>query len=320
MKAAVVSQAGHAPVYAEIASPVPRSDESLISMKAAALSQLARGRACGTHYSSSGNFPFVAGVDGVGTAPDGSRVYVVLPRAPHGTMAEQTAVPTAHMLPVPDGLDDVAAAAIANPGMSSWAALRERARLTAGETVLVNGATGVSGRLAVQIAKHLGAGRVIATGRDAGALDALRSLGADDVVRIDDEAPALARALEERFAAGIDVVVDYLWGASARSILVAAAKASPALRPVRFVQVGAVSAPEIDLPGAVLRSSSIVLMGSGIGSVSLDGLLAAIGGVFEEAAAGMLRMASSVVPLREVTAAWSRPGERIVFTLPGITN
>ncbi len=315
MKAAVIREAGQSPVYEEFPGPVAEAGESLVSMRAAALSPLTRGRASGTHYSSSGDFPFVAGVDGVGTTPDGRRVYVVLPRAPYGAMAEQTVVSAAQILPVPDGLADVTAAAIANPGMSSWAALRERARLVAGETVLVNGATGASGRLAVQIAKHLGAGRVIATGRDAAALDALRSLGADDVVRLDDDATALGRRFEGHFATGVDVVVDYLWGASARSLLVAAAKAAPALRPVRVVQVGTASGAEIALPGAVLRSSSIVLMGSGIGSVSLERLLAAIGGVFEAAAAGTLRMDATAVPLSEVAAAWSRAGERIVFTL-----
>ena len=95
------------------------------------------------------------------------RVYFVLPRAPYGSMAEQAVVPSAHCVPLPDELDDVTAAAIANPGMSSWAAYTERARLKAGETVLVNGATGTAGRLAVQIAKYLGARKVIATGRNA---------------------------------------------------------------------------------------------------------------------------------------------------------
>ena len=87
-----------------------------------------------------GDFPFVAGIDGVGRLDDGRRVYFVLPRAPYGSMAEVSVVPSAQCIAVPDELDDVTAAAIANPGMSSWAAYAERARLRAGETVLVNGA------------------------------------------------------------------------------------------------------------------------------------------------------------------------------------
>lgn len=309
-RAAVVREAGRAPACEEVADPVARAGESLVTVAAASLSQLTRARASGTHYSSAGGFPFVAGVDGVGRTADGRRVYFLLPRAPHGAMAGRTVVADALLLPVPDGLGDVAAAAIANPGMSSWAALRERARLAAGETVLVNGATGASGRLAVQVARHLGAGRVIATGRDAAALD---SLGADGVVRLGGDGAEVSAGLERVFAGGVDVVLDYLWGASAQAILVAAAEAGPALRPVRFVQVGTASGGEIALPGAVLRSSSLVLMGSGLGSVSLERLLASIGGVFEAAAAGALRMESRVVPLREVTHAWSLTGERIVI-------
>ena len=140
-------------------------------MTAAAISHVVKSRASGAHYSASGQFPFVVGIDGVGRLDDGRRVYFVLPRAPYGSMAEQTVAPSAQCLALPDDLDDVTAAAIANPGMSSWAAYKERAKLKAGETVLVNGATGTAGRLAVQIAKHLGAKKVIATARNADALE-----------------------------------------------------------------------------------------------------------------------------------------------------
>src|SRR6202050_3061011 len=167
MKAAIVLGAGQTPMYRDFSEPLPSSGESRVTVAAAALSQVVKSRASGAHYSSSGQFPFVVGIDGVGRLDDGTRVYFVLPRAPYGSMAEQTVVPAAQCLPLPDGLDEATAAAIANPGMSSWAAFKERAQLKAGETVLVNGATGTAGRLAVQIAKHLGARKVIATGRNA---------------------------------------------------------------------------------------------------------------------------------------------------------
>src|ERR1700712_1801164 len=109
MRAAVVREAGQPPVYGEFPAPVPQVDEILITVTAAALSQLDRSRASGMHYSSAGAFPFVAGVDGVGRTDDGRRVYFVLPQAPHGAMAERTVAPAAHILPVPDGLDDVTA-------------------------------------------------------------------------------------------------------------------------------------------------------------------------------------------------------------------
>ena len=156
---------------------------------------------------------------------------------------------------------------MAIPGMSSWAALVERAHFVAGETVLVNGATGTSGRLAIQIAKHLGAKKVIATGRDAKAFDDLRALGADVVILLTQERDALEAAFKAAFAQRIDVVLDYLWGPSAETLIVAAAKASPDGVPVRFVQIGSISGADINVPGATLRSTALQLMGSGIGSV-----------------------------------------------------
>jgi NADPH:quinone reductase-like Zn-dependent oxidoreductase len=148
MKAAVVLEAGKAPVYAEFSEPEPAAGESRIAVTAAAISQVVKSRASGQHYSSAGQFPFVVGIDGVGRLDDGSRVYFVLPRAPYGSMAERTVAPPARCLPLPDDLDDVTAAAIANPCMSSWAAYVDRAKLKPGETVLVNGAAGTAGRLA----------------------------------------------------------------------------------------------------------------------------------------------------------------------------
>jgi NADPH:quinone reductase-like Zn-dependent oxidoreductase len=209
MKAAVVTGAGLAPRYADFSEPTPVSGESKITVRAAAISQVVRSRASGLHYSASGQFPFVAGIDGVGRLDDGRRVYFVMPRAPYGSMAERAVVPSAHCLALPDELDDVTAAAIADPGMSSWATYKERAQLQAGETVLVNRATGVSGRLAVQIAKHLGARKVIATGRNLEALRSLAALGADVTIPLVDEAAELEERFDQEFSQGVDVVLDY---------------------------------------------------------------------------------------------------------------
>lgn len=313
MKAAIVQRAGEAPIFGEFAEPRPDPGERLIRVTAAALSPLSRARASGTHYSSSGAFPFVPGVDGTGRLEDGRRVYFLLPRAPFGAMAEATVVPDAQWLPLPDGLDDAAAAAIANPGMSSWAALLERARFRAGETVLVNGATGASGRLAVQIARHLGAGKVIATGRDA---ETLAALGADAAISLAGDAEAIEARFRQHFAQGIDIVLDYLWGMSAERLLIAGAKAGAERRPIRFVQIGTASGAEISLPGAVLRSSSIALMGSGLGSVALDRLIAAVGGVLQAAAGGGLTLAKRIVPLSDVERAWQEEDrQRTVFAV-----
>jgi NADPH:quinone reductase-like Zn-dependent oxidoreductase len=316
MKAAIVQGPNQTPVYGDFAEPEPGLSESRIRVSAAALSPLARGRASGAHYSASHSFPFVAGVDGVGRLDDGRRVYFLMPRAPYGAMAEEAVVPSTQFLPLPDGLDDITAAAIANPVMSSCAALTERAKLKAGETVLVNGATGAAGQLAVQIAKRLGAAKVIATGRNLKALREAAALGADATIPLVEDEAALDASFAAAFEKGVDVVVDYLWGKSAERLLFTAAKAAkPA--PLRFVQIGSISGAAIALPADVLRSAPITLMGSGLGSVPPDRLLAAIGAGLEAAASGGVRIAAKAVPLSEVEQAWAGDdgGRRIVFTV-----
>jgi NADPH:quinone reductase-like Zn-dependent oxidoreductase len=316
MKAAIVLGAGRTPVYGDFSEPVACAGEHRIEVTAAALSQVTKGRASGAHYSSSGRFPFVPGIDGVGRLDDGRRVYFLAPNAPHGGMAETTVAPSAHCVALPDGLDDVTAAAIANPGMSSWAAFKERAELRAGETVLVNGATGAAGRLAVQIARHLGAAKVIATGRNLEALKSVAALGADVIIPLLEDGAALEAAFMEPFAAGVDVVIDYLWGSSAERMLIAAAKAGRDAAPIRFVQVGSVSGSNITLPSAVLRSSAIELMGSGIGSIPLPRLVDAVGGLLNATLPSGFQIATRPVPLSEVEKAWTNDDStrRTVFT------
>jgi NADPH:quinone reductase-like Zn-dependent oxidoreductase len=317
MKAAIVSRAGQAPVYADFREPVAGPGESLITVTAAAISHVVKGRASGTHYSSSGQFPFVVGIDGVGRLEDGRRVYFIVPKGPDGSMAERTVAPSMFCLPLPAALDDVTVAAIANPGMSSWAAYAERAKLKVGETVLVNGATGTSGRLAVQIAKHLGAKKVIATARNAKALDEVSALGADVVIPLVEDEAVLEGSFKKVFAEGVDVVIDYLWGKSAERLLIAAAKAGPEAVPIRFVQIGAMSRSDITLPSAVLRSSAISLMGSGIGSVQIAPLVACIRELLDAAAPAGFEIATKPVPLADVERAWAEDDSRrrTVFTL-----
>ncbi|MCM2291509.1 zinc-binding alcohol dehydrogenase family protein [Allorhizobium sp. BGMRC 0089] len=310
MKAAIVAKAGHGPVYSEFAEPVAGPGETIITVMAAALSPLVRSRAAGKHYSMAANFPFVVGVDGVGRLEDGRRVYFLLPRAPFGAMAERTVVPDGQWVTLPDDLDDTMAAVIANPGMSSWAALKERADLRAGETVLINGATGSAGMLAIRIARHLGAAKVIVTGRNE---TVLRQLEADDIVPLHGSEDEIEAALRPHFANGVDVVLDYLWGPSARAILIAGAKAAPEGVPIRFVQIGSISGSEISLPAAVLRSSSIAMKGSGLGSVSLPRLVATIDSLFKAATSAGLSLDHRAVPLSNVAASWQDDGQRIVY-------
>jgi NADPH:quinone reductase-like Zn-dependent oxidoreductase len=324
MKAAIITAAGRTPVYGDFAEPVARGGEEVITVSASALSQFSKSRSSGSHYSSEGVFPAAAGAEGVGRTPNGRRVYFVSPEAPYGALAERSLVRSDRCVSIPDELDDITAAAIANPGMSAWAALVERARLQTGETVLVNGATGTAGRLAVQLAKHLGAGKVIATARNAAELEEVKALGADIVIPFSLGAlhPMGAKKYEEalvkEFANGIDVVIDYLWGESAKTIIVAIAKAVEDATPVRFVHVGGASREEnIELPGAALRSSAITLMGSGLKSVPMSALKDAIKNVFDAVAKANLKIAIKAVPLSEIESTWDDvPGKpRVVFTM-----
>lgn len=322
MRAAIVTAPDVSPTFGDFNNPVAHEGFELVTVKAAALSNLTRGRAAGSHYSAENQYPFVPGVDGVGITADGHRVYFVMPEAPFGAMAEQTLVDQRRTVPVPANLDDVAAAALANPGMSCWAALVERAHFQAGETVLINGATGSAGTVAVQVAKHLGAGKIIVTGRNAEELNTLRVLGADVVIPFDLRPENLhgvddfEQALTDEFAHGLDVVIDYLWGTSARTIIVAVAKAVEDAHPVRFVQVGGASREPVELPGAALRSSAIQIMGSGLKSVPFPKLLDAVRNTFDLATQGELYLSTKAVPLSMVADSWGAPGKpRLVYTL-----
>ena len=308
MKAAMVTELGKPPVYADFKEPVAGDGEVLIDVSAAPLSHVTRYRASGTHYSSAGDLPFVVGLDGVGRqggAGGGKRVYFILPRAPFGSMAERTAVQAGHLVPVPDDVDDATAAAIAIPAMSSWAALTVRTKMTPGQTVLVNGATGISGRLAVQIAKLLGAGKVVATGRDAAMLAKLTALGADATVSLLADDAALDAAFTRHFSDGVDIVLDYLWGASAERLLAAAAKTSKNAKPVRFIQIGSSGGANISLPATTIRSSGLELIGCGMGSLAFDQILASIAAVFKAAGPHRLAITPKILPLAKIEGNWA---------------
>jgi NADPH:quinone reductase and related Zn-dependent oxidoreductases len=308
MKAAIVQEKGTIPVIGHFDPPVATNEQVLINVSAAALSRVSKFRSMGMHYSSEVNFPIVAGIDGVGALEDGSRVYFALPSAPYGSLAEKTIVNKKLTIRLPEGLDDVTAAAIANPASSSWAALVFRARFTAGQTVLINGATGLSGSLAVQIAKSLGAKKIIVTGRNESKLQAL---GADEAIAFDMTADNSIKRFENALmpviAEGVDVVLDYLWGDSALAILSALAKTNTD-RSTRFVSIGTSSGQEdISLPSAILRSSTIELVGSGDKSVSKADMLSAIKGVFEMASKGKIKINLVEYNLESIQEAWNAP-------------
>jgi len=234
-------------------------------------------------------------------------------------MAELTAVQNSLCVALPDDLDDVTAAGAANPGMSSWAALKERARFVAGETVLINGATGVSGRLAIQIAKHLGAGAVIATGRNEASIEELPSLGADATIALDQTPERLTEAFRKEIRdRGVNVILDYLWGSSAERLIAAiGGHGSGDGEPrIRYVQIGSMAGPTITLPGSALRSSGLELLGSGLGSVSNEALVRSIGELMKAIVPGKLTIRTEPVPLTQVGSAWNgTTTDRVVFTM-----
>lgn len=191
MKAAVPHKLGEAPRCADFAEPVAGADEALVRVRAASLKNIDRQLADGTHYASPSELPVVCGTDGVGDLEDGTRVFFGGARKPFGAMAERTVAPRAFCFPLPDALDDLTAAALPNPGVSAWLTLTHRAKISAGETALILGATGVTGQLAVQIAKLHGAKRVIGAGRDERALAKVRELGADATIQLNQPDDAL---------------------------------------------------------------------------------------------------------------------------------
>ena len=266
MNAAVLHASGKPPSFESFAEPVAADGEVLVHVTASSLKPVDKQMATGAHYGSPREFPVICGMDGVGRLGDGTRVFFAGARRPYGAMAERTVVHRARCWPVPDALDDVTAAALVNPGMSAWLSVEWRAKLATGETVLVLGATGVTGRLAVQIAKLLGAGRVIAAGRNAQALETLRVLGADELVPLGNAETELTQELAHAIGEkGIDVIIDYLWGKPTEALLAAITRSDFAAahsRRTRLVQAGESAGPTIQLPAAALRSSTLEILGS----------------------------------------------------------
>jgi NADPH:quinone reductase-like Zn-dependent oxidoreductase len=317
MHAALVEDFNRPPRYGETSLPVANEGEVLLKVRAAALSNLVRSQANGSHYSSATTLPFTPGNDGVGvTAAEGERVYFLSPRAPYGSMAEYTVVSRAMTIPVPANIDDVDAAALGNPGLATWGSLLGRAKLQAGEGVLINGATGIAGKQAIQVAKYLGASKIIATGRNQEALKALQVLGVNETISLKQPEESLLRSFRSALS-GVQVVLDFLWGSSAELILKAAAgHGSPEGEPrIRFVQIGSMGGSTITLPAQLLRSSGVELLGSGLGSLSSQQILQSLRAMFAAASAVQFAIDIDPVPLAQVEEAWTRKEERrIVFT------
>jgi NADPH:quinone reductase-like Zn-dependent oxidoreductase len=316
MNAAVVTSFQEPPHYQPFEVPVPTRGEVLADVLAAGLHPRVRSGAAGRHYTSSGTLPMIPGIDGVARLPDGRLVYFAADDDVTGTMADKALVDPRRSVELPDGVDVTKIAAAMNPAMSSWVALRRRVPLKPGQGVLVLGATGNAGAMAVRVARRLGAGRIVGAGRDPGRLAALVPAGADEVVQLTDDADATAAALAAA-AADTDVVIDYLWGKPAQQAIMALLTArDDRSRPLDWIQIGAVAGPTIDLPSVALRSANLRLQGSGQGSVSPRTYLAELPSLVEEITTGTIAVRAHPVPLADVEHAWTRsetPGERTVL-------
>jgi len=320
MKAAVLYGQGEAPKYVDLPEPVPQdAGEVLVSVKAVALKHLDKSRAKGTHYSTEGDLADarVIGGDGVCVLPDGSRVYAL---GAGGMMAEKAVVATDRTVLLPAGLDDLVAAALPNAVFGAAMALRFRAGIEPGDTVLVNGATGFTGRVAVQLARYYGAGRVIATGRNPKSLQELPALGVDEIVSTQQEDAAFIEALQRiHRVTPINVVIDYLWGHTAEMILASLKGKGSFSARTRFVSVGAMTGDLIQLSAANLRSIDLQLSGSGLGSWTRGqvGILFSeiLPEMFQLAADGKLIVGTAGVALSEIENLWDvevSDGKRLV--------
>jgi NADPH:quinone reductase-like Zn-dependent oxidoreductase len=314
--AAVLRTLGKPPRCEQFPEPVAGEGEVIVHVSAASLKPIDKQLASGSHYASPRELPCVCGTDGVGHLDDGQRVLFGGARAPHGAMAQRTVVPRAFTFPVPETVNDETAAALPNPGVSAWLALTYRAKLARGENVLILGATGVTGKLAIKMAKLLGAARVVAAGRNREILSTLHTLGADRTIHLDGPVTDLAAAfVREAGESGFQVVIDYVWGPPTEAFLAALTRKEFAViqSETRLVQVGESAGPMISLPAAVLRSTALTILGTA-GIPPRNVLDAAFQEVMSRAASGELHVDTERVPLANIETAWQRDarGLRIV--------
>ncbi|QSW89079.1 zinc-binding alcohol dehydrogenase family protein [Flavobacterium endoglycinae] len=267
MKAAVVYKKGSLPKFVEFSNPIAANEnEVLLSVKAVAITNLDKGIVSGEHYSSENENQngTVIGSDAVGLLENGTKVYA---RGISGTIAEKALVEKNRMVVLPDGIDLSIAAAMPNAVAGSAMALRFRAEIQPGDTVLINGATGFTGQMAVQVAKYYGAKKIIVTGRNEKTLQSLLELGADEILYLKQDDERFVSQLKEIHQnTPIDIVLDYLWGYSAELILSVLKGNGNFTHKTRYVSIGSMSGDTIQLSAQILRSVDLQLSGSGLGS------------------------------------------------------
>jgi NADPH:quinone reductase-like Zn-dependent oxidoreductase len=328
MKAAVLHSPDGTPEWADFDDPPVPSGRELVELVAAGIHPVVRSLAANRHYGSTGTYPLIPGVDAVARTADGRLVYTGYVQPPYGTLAERMAVPTAMKLPLPDGAKPESVAGGLNPGLSSWMPLRNRqSEAGALGTVLILGATGMAGLLAVQNARLLGADRVIAAGRDQARLARAEAYGATTVPL--PAAPCAAGARDATATALADalggtapgLVLDFVWGAPAEAAFAALSRRGLEEddADISYVQIGALAGAEAAVPSALLRSRRIRISGSGAGSASVEALMTELPGYIQMIADGRVEVPVRVFALSAVSQAWAAAGgggERVVV-VPG---
>ncbi|WP_040203590.1 quinone oxidoreductase family protein [Neobacillus jeddahensis] len=320
MKAAVLQKFGDTPRYQDFPDPVPSQNEVLIQVKAVTLENIDKMMTEGTHFASKQfltQLPAIVGFDGIGELPDGRLVGFGGTKAPYGAMAEKTVVPSMYTVPVPDDVDAVIAAALPASALTSLFPLKWGAKLQQGETVLINGATGVSGKLAVQIAKLLGAGRIVGTGRNPESLERVIELGADAVIDLTQSEQQVMEAFKKEADIGIDIVLDFLWGSPTELLIKALTPQELGFtgHRTRLIQIGEKAGASISLPADALRTSGLEITGAAAG-LTAEAMNEGTNLVWEWLKGNKLTMDIEEVPLQDIETIWKRndfQGKRIVI-------
>ncbi len=323
MKAAVMFQKGDLPRYTDFPEPIVNSDdELLVSVKAVAIKHFDKGKATGKHYSSDApkEGGRVIGGDGVCQLSDGTRVYGM---GVSGMLAEKATIEKDRIVKLPVNLSDAKAAALPNAVFGAAMGLRFKADIRPGEVVLINGATGFTGRVAVQIAKHYGAKKIIATGRNPKSLEDLIKLGADEIISTELSDEEFLNKLQKIHAiSAFDVIIDYLWGRTAEIILALLKGKGSFTNKTRFVSVGSMTGDIIQLSAANLRSTDLQITGSGLGSWTKDQVrklfTEILPEMFQLAAVGSLIIETTEVKLKDIAELWNLEvpnGRRLVIMI-----
>lgn len=323
MKAAVIEQLGETPTYKDFKDPKPQNDDQLVlEVKASAVKNLDKLRASGNHYASHTELPAVVGMDGVGILEDGTRVYA---QGITGMIAEKAIINKNKYTVLPENLDFNLAAALPNAVLGAAMSLRIRGEIEPGQTVLINGATGVTGQMAVQIAKYDGAKTIITTGRNQDSLEKTKRLGATKTVSLQQDEDAIIKQLKNiHQQTPIDLVIDYLWGNPMETVIKAleGGGMDSSTHRTRIVSVGSMAGGTISLSSESLRSSAMEILGSGFGSLSQEDLnhygQKILPEMFKLAAEGQLTMALEEGQLKDIQSLWERnigSGKRLVISM-----